>query len=99
MRTNEYQRVPTGTKRYQRVPTGTSEFPLVPEGNSGYQWVPVQWVPVGTRSNKKTKTKSAVLPTSLMSFSYPRKLFFTELGKNWQVNFLLDEEVVVLVEL
>ena len=28
-------------------------------GTSGYQWVPV-----GTRSTKKTKTKSAVLPTS-----------------------------------
>ena len=40
---------------------------------SGYQWVTVgtsgyQWVPVGTRSTKKTK--SAVLPTSLMSFLY-----------------------------
>ena len=32
-------------------------------GTSGYQLVPV-----GTRSTKKTKTKSAVLPTSLMSF-------------------------------
>ena len=30
---------------------------------------------------------------------YPRELFFTELGENWQVNFLLEEEVVVLVEL
>ena len=70
MRTNEYQRVPTGTKRYQRVPTGTSEFPLVPEGNSGYQWVPVQWVPVGTRSTKKTKTNGATYISDVVFSPY-----------------------------
>ena len=57
-----------------RVPVGTNGYQWVPVGSSGYQWVPVgtsgyQWVPVGTRSTKKIKTQSAVLPTSLMSFS------------------------------
>ena len=52
----------------QRVPVGTSGFPLVPVGISGYQWVPVGTRYQCIRCNNKTKTKSAVLPTSLMSF-------------------------------
>ena len=48
-------------------------------GTNGYKWAPVgtsgyQWVPVGTRCIKKTKTKSAVLDTSLMSFFLLRNL-------------------------
>ena len=56
--------VPVGTSGYQWVSVGTSGYQWVSVGTSGYQCTRYQC----TRCTKKTKTKSAVLPTSLMSF-------------------------------
>merc|ERR1712018_988684 len=56
------------TTRYNQVQSGTTRYNQVESGTSGYKCTRYQC----TRCTNKTKTKSAVLSTSLMLFLAPQ---------------------------